>query len=89
MEMTFMRWCKDGTIEMYKRSQIMTFNELPVNSIFLWEDGVRFLKLKDAEVGIGMSKQMPNCFNLENHHYCTMTSRHRCVLLKQPKRELI
>ena len=66
-----------------KRSQIMTFNKLPIHSVFIWGEGCKFLKLKDAEVGVGMSKQPTNCLNLQNLHYCTMTSKHSCVLLSQ------
>ena len=66
------------------KAKSMKFNELPINSVFIWGDGLYFLKLKNAIPGVGMSKQPSNCFDLQKQHYCTMTSDHICKLVKQP-----
>ena len=41
------------------------FNEIPVHSVFIWGDGLKFIKLADAIPDVGMSKQPPNCFDLQ------------------------
>lgn len=59
------------------------FNEIPIHSVFIWGDGLKFLKLADAIPNIGMNKQSPNCFNLQKQTYCTMTAKHRVKLVKK------
>jgi hypothetical protein len=59
------------------------FNEIPVHSVFIWGDGLKFIKLADAIPDVGMSKQPSNCFNLQKQTYCTMTAKHRVKLVKQ------
>ena len=59
------------------------FNEIPVHSVFIWGNGLKFIKLSDAIPDVGMSKQSSNCFNLQNHHHCTMTAKHRVKLIKK------
>ena len=59
------------------------FNEIPVHSVFTWGKGLKFLKLSDAIPDVGMSKQPCNCFNLQTHHYCTMTAKHQVKVIKK------
>lgn len=59
------------------------FNELPVHSVFIWGDGLKFIKLADAIPNVGMSKQPPNCFDLQEQQYCTMTAKHKVKLVKK------
>ena len=59
------------------------FNEIPVHSVFIWGNGLRFIKLANATPDVGMSKQPPNCFNLQKQTYCTMTAKHRVKLVKK------
>lgn len=58
------------------------FNEIPVHSVFIWR-GLKFIKLTNAIPDIDVSKQPPNCLNLENQHYCVMSVKHRVKLVKQ------
>ena len=60
-----------------------TFNDIPIHSVFIWGDGLKFIKLSNAIPDVGMSKQSPNCFDLKKHHYCTMTSEHKVKLIKK------
>ena len=66
------------------KNKYMPFNELPNNSVFIWGEGLQFLKLKDAIPDVGMSKQPTNCFDLQKNHYCVMSAKHLCKLVKQP-----
>lgn len=59
------------------------FNEIPVHSVFIWGSGLKFIKLANAIPNVGMSKQLPNCFDLQKQHYCTMTAKHKVKLVKQ------
>lgn len=59
------------------------FNEIPVHSVFIWGDGLAFIKLADAIPDVSMSKQPPNCFNLKSWDYCTMTAKHKVKLFKK------
>lgn len=59
------------------------FNEIPIHSVFIWGDGLKFIKLANAIPDTGMSKQPCNCFNLQTHHYCTMTAKHKVKLVKK------
>ena len=59
------------------------FNEIPVHSVFIWGDGLQFIKLSDAIPNASMSTQKPNCFDLQKHHYCVMSAKHKVKLVKQ------
>ena len=59
------------------------FNELPVHSVFIWGDGLQFIKLSDAIPNAPMPTQKPNCFDLQKHHYCAMSAKHKVKLVKQ------
>lgn len=59
------------------------FNEIPIHSVFIWGEGLKFIKLADAIPGVGMSKQPCNCFDLQKQSYCTMTAKHKVKLVKK------
>ena len=58
------------------------FNDIPIHSVFVWGDGLKFIKLADAIPDVGMSKQPPNCFDLQKHHYCVMSAKHKVKIVK-------
>ena len=62
---------------MKNKSSYITFNEAPIHSIIIWGNGLKFIKLADALPNIGLSKQPPNCFDLQKNHYCTLGSKHK------------
>ena len=58
------------------------FNDIPVHSVFVWGDGLQFIKLSNAIPNIPMHKQKPNCFDLQKHHYCVMSATHKVKIVK-------
>lgn len=58
------------------------FNEIPVHSVFIWGEGLKFIKLTNAIPNVVASKQPPNCLNLENQHYCVMDAKSPVKLVK-------
>ena len=75
--------CEEGHKE-FKRKQVglVTFNELPVNSLFIWGNGLRFFKTKDAVTGVEMSEQEPDCISLSNLHGCVIAAKAPCKLIR-------
>ena len=63
---------------------IVLFNDIPLNSIFVWGDNQIFIKTKDAVPDTGMSKQPSNCIRMLDRHKCTMTANHKCIEVIQP-----
>lgn len=59
------------------------FNEIPVHSVFIWGDGLQFIKLSDAIPNVSTKTQKPNCFDLQKQHYCTMGTKSRVKLVKK------
>ena len=59
------------------------FNEIPVHSVFIYGDGLQFIKLSNAIPNAPMPTQKPNCFDLQKHHYCVMSAKHKVKLVKQ------
>lgn len=59
------------------------FNEIPIHSVFIWGNGLKFIKLADAIPDVGMNKQPPNCFDLQKYHYCTMSAKHKVKVVKK------
>ena len=43
------------------------FNEIPIHSVFIWGDGLQFIKLSDAIPNVSTKTQKPNCFDLQKH----------------------
>ena len=58
------------------------FNELPIHSIYIWGDNLKFIKLADAVPGVRVNKQPPNCLDLQTNHYCAMSATHQVKLVK-------
>lgn len=58
------------------------FNDIPIHSVFVWGDELQFIKLSNAIPNIPMHRQKPNCLDLQNHHYCTMSATHRVKIVK-------
>ena len=65
--------------------RILTFNDIPVYSVFVWGDHDIFVKTANAIPGVGMSKQPTNCIRLSDRHHCTMTVDHKCIEVIQPR----
>ena len=59
------------------------FNEIPVHSVFIRGKDLKFIKLTDAIPNVDMSKQPPNCFDLQKHHYCVMGAKSPVKLVKK------
>ena len=77
--------CEEGHNEFKNRKKqegLVTFNELPVNSLFIWGNGLRFFKTKDAVSGVKMSEQEPDCISLSNLHGCVIADKAPCKLIK-------
>lgn len=60
-----------------------TFNEIPIHSVFIWGNGLKFIKLSNAIQGVSLSKQPANCFDLQKNHYCTFGSEHKVKVVKR------
>lgn len=58
------------------------FNDIPIHSVFVWGDGLQFIKLSNAIPNVRMREQKPNCFDLQKHHYCVMSATHRVKIVK-------
>ena len=58
------------------------FNDIPIHSVFIWGDGLQFIKLSNAIPNVPMRKQAPNCFDLQKHHYCVMSAKHKVKIVK-------
>lgn len=58
------------------------FNEIPVHSVFIWGEGLKFIKLTDAIPNVDTSEQPPNCFDLQKQHYCVMGAKSLVKLVK-------
>lgn len=59
------------------------FNEIPVHSVFIWGDGLQFIKLSNAIPNVSMHIQKPNCFDLQKQHYCVMGAKSPVKLVKK------
>lgn len=59
------------------------FNEIPIHSVFIWNDGLQFIKLSNAIPNVPQDTQKPNCFDLQKHHYCVMRAKSRVKLVKK------
>lgn len=58
------------------------FNDIPIHSVFVWGDGLQFIKLSNAIPNVPMHTQKPNCLDLQKHHYCVMSATHRVKIVK-------
>ena len=60
----------------------VTFNDAPLYSVVMFEDKLKFLKLRDAVPNVPPPKQKPNCFNLDTGHYCVLGANAEVKILK-------
>lgn len=64
--------------------KVIEFNALPIGTIFTWGD-IQCVKIRDADVGVPISKQKPNSIQLSNMHYGVLGHKAKCSIIKSPE----
>lgn len=64
--------------------KVIEFNALPIGTIFTWGD-IQCVKIRDADVGVPISRQKPNSIRLSNMHYGVLGHKAKCSIIKNPE----
>lgn len=64
--------------------KVREFNALPIGTIFAF-GVIQCVKIRDADIGVPVSKQKPNSVQLSNMHYGVLGHRAKCLIIKNPE----
>lgn len=66
-------------------NKTVKFNSVPIGSVLAF-GLIKVVKIRDADIGVPLSKQKPNCIRLDgDNHYSVLSNRARVSVIKTPE----
>lgn len=65
-------------------NETVEFNSVPIGSILAF-GRIKVVKIRDADIGVPLNEQKPNCIRLDDLHYSVISYRAQVSVIKTPE----